>query len=195
VTIGPRRRFVADRGVTSDVPTWRIAAAGAAGVAFALGWGSGYIGGRSTTDAPATNPGRIVQMNEAAAAPSAVEAPKSPPVEPPVQAVEQHPTPGPSPEVHSDAVVPPAADHPVEHVATAPSDATVAAHPASFREIVVPPGTSLSALTHQYYGGIGSPRLMQRIRDLNPKIVDVDEIFAGDVLRLPPVEEQDRAHE
>lgn len=195
VTIGPRRRFVTDRSATtSEPPTWRIAAAGAAGVAFALGWGGGYIGGRPMPDAPASSAGRIVQMNEASAAPAAVEAPKAPPVAvaPPVRAAEQHPTPGPSPAVHGDAVTP----QPVEPVAAVTN--VEAAPPeqgaARFREIVVPRGTSLSALTHQYYG-MGSPRLMQRIRDLNPSIRDVNEIFAGDTLRLPPVEEVDGAHE
>jgi hypothetical protein len=36
---------------------------------------------------------------------------------------------------------------------------------------------------------------MQRIRDLNPKIVDVNEIFAGDTLKLPEIDERESAHE
>ena len=195
VTINPRRRFVADRGASSDLPTWRVAAAAGAAGAFVLGWGSGYLGGRSATDVPASSPGRIVQMNEAAAAPSAVDEPKPPPVARPIEAVEQQPTPVASPAAHGEVAVPaaePAPEHAVADVALeaapAPSEDT------GVREIVVPRGTSLSALTHQYYGG-GSPRIMQRIRDLNPKITDVDEIFAGDRLKLPAIDELERSHE
>jgi general secretion pathway protein A len=195
VTINPRRRFIADRNTTSDLPTWRIAAAAAAGGAFVLGWGSGYLGGRSATDVPASNPGRIVQMNEAAAAPSAVDEPKAPPVARPIEAVEQQPTPVPPPAAHDEVAVPAAPPAPEQAVPNvAPEPALAPAEQPGIREIVVPRGTSLSALTHQYYGG-GSPRLMQRIRDLNPKITDVDEIFAGDRLKLPAVEELDRSHE
>jgi general secretion pathway protein A len=198
VTINPRRRFVADRGATSDLPTWRVAAAAAVGGAFVLGWGSGYIGGRSATDAPTSTSGAIVQMNEAAAAPSAVGEPTAAVVVPPVEAVAQQPTPVASPAAHDEMTAPaPNAQPGEEHAAVvqaAPEAPPAAVAPTGFREIVVPRGTSLSALTHQYYGA-GSQRIMQRIRDLNPKITDVDEIFAGDRLRLPAVEELGGTHE
>jgi general secretion pathway protein A len=201
VTIGPRRRF-ADRGGMSDIHPWRIAAAGAAGVAFALGWGSGYIGGRSATEAPPSAAQPIVHVNEAAAAPSTAEAPKPAPIAPvapvarPIEAVEQHPTPLPSPAAVMGAAEPLAAAvmgaaEPLAAVAAdspPPIEAPRAPAEPGFREIVVPHGTSLSALTHQYYG-TGAPRIIQRIRDLNPKIVDIDEIFAGDTLRLPAVDD------
>lgn len=194
VTINPRRRFTTERGPTSDLSTWRVAAAAAAGGAFVLGWGSGYLGGRPATDTPASNPGRIVQMNEAAAAPSAVDEPKTPPVAPPVEAVEQQPTPVASPAALDEVAVPPAQPANEHAVANVAPDVTAPAEHGGVREIVVPRGTSLSALTHQYYGG-GSPQIMQRIRDLNPKITDVDEIFAGDRLKLPAIEELERSHE
>ncbi len=206
VTINPRRRFVTDRGTSSELPTWRIAAAAAAGGAFVLGWGSGYLGGRSATDVPATSPGRIVQMNEASAAPSAsaVGEPKAPPAARPMEAAEQQPTPVASPAAHDDMApaahaetVPAAEAHAAVDTNVAQETASAPAAPAEpqgFREIVVPRGTSLSALTHQYYGA-GSHQIIQRIRDLNPQITDVDEIFAGDKLRLPAVEGLERAHE
>jgi nucleoid-associated protein YgaU len=162
-----------------------------------LGWGSGYLGGRSANDVPPSNPARIVQMNEAAAAPSAIEEPKTPPMTRPMEAVEQQPTPAASPAAHDEVAAPAPALPPSEHPSIAHVVRDAAPAPAEqpgVREIVVPRGTSLSALTHQYYGG-GSPRIMQRIRDLNPNITDVDEIFAGDRLKLPAIEELDRAHE
>ncbi|MCC6849205.1 MAG: AAA family ATPase [Deltaproteobacteria bacterium] len=178
VTINPRRRFVSASSTPSDAQPWRIAAAAAAGIAFVLGYGGGYIGGRSDPDAPLAAPTRIIRMNEAAAAPSngdgalaapAVEAPKAETVE--------APTPGPSPERAVE-----------QAVATVAEPAPA---PPEFREIVVPRGTSLSALAQQYYGE-GGPKLMQRIRDLNPQILDADHIYAGDRLRLPAVDETDR---
>jgi hypothetical protein len=49
----------------------------------------------------------------------------------------------------------------------------------------------VSALTFQYYGS-GNSKLLARIRDLNPQIVNVDQIIAGDRLKLPTLDEADR---
>ncbi len=185
VTIAPRRRFISTPGAVSESQPWRIAAAAAAGIAFVLGWGSGYIGGRSDSDAPPATPTRIIHMNEASAAAATADTSTGAaplPAVPETETVEA-PTPMPSParEVRYD---------------TAPESEPVVAeeaepaHPA-FREIVVPRGTSLSALTQQYYGE-GGPKLMKRIRDLNPQIVDANQIYAGDRLRLPTLDETDR---
>lgn len=182
VTIIPRRRFIATPGTVSEAQPWRIAAAAAAGIAFVLGYGGGYIGGRSDSDTPPPAAPRIMQMNEAAAAASTGDAPAAAPMAPIAPQVEtvEAPSPAPSPERKASTELP-------AQVAVATTDADHAA----FREIVVPRGTSLSALAHQYYGD-GSTKLMKRIRQLNPQIVDVDHIFAGDRLRLPPLEETER---
>ncbi len=191
VTIGPRRRFVANQGMTSEsVQPWRIAAAVAAGVAFVLGWGSGYIGGRSGSDTPPTAPTRIIQMNEASAAPTTNDA-AAPPVAPKVETVEA-PSPAPSPAAVPEGRVE-SERQAEEVVASAPTVPTALEH-AELREIVVPRGTSLSALAQQYYGDGGS-KLLKRIRDLNPQIVHLDQIFAGDHLKLPALDELDQTHE
>ncbi len=183
VTIGPRRRFVANGGGAADMLPWRIVAAGAAGVAFALSWGSSYLGERPS-EAPAATPRRMMQMNEAAAAPTASEEAPAAVVAPKVETVEA-PSPAPSParEARTDALE--------SHEVLVPAPSAAEADAEAFREIVVPRGTSLSALTLQYYGN-GSPKLLERILDLNPQIVDVDRIIAGDRLKLPPNEETDR---
>ncbi|MCC6766455.1 MAG: AAA family ATPase [Deltaproteobacteria bacterium] len=179
VTINPRRRFVSAPGAPSEAQPWRIAAAAAAGIAFVLGYGGGYIGGHSDTLAPLAAPTRIIQMNEAAAAPSSGDvAPVAPAVAAPAVETVEAPTPHPAPSPERAA----------EQIAA--TAAEPAPEPPTFREIVVPRGTSLSALAQQYYGD-GGPKLMQRIRDLNPQIVDVDHIYAGDRLRLPAVDETD----
>jgi hypothetical protein len=192
VTIGPRRRFVATPGMTAEsVHPWRIAAAAAAGVAFALGWGSGYIGARSGSDTPPTAPTRMMQMNEASAAPTANEA-AAPPVAPRIETVvapSPAPSPAAAPEAHDEA-----AERRADEVVASVPSVPAAPERAEFREIVVPRGTSLSTLAHQYYGE-GGPKLLKRIRDLNPQIVDVDQIFAGDRLKLPALDEPDRPHE
>jgi len=189
VTIMPRRRFVGN-STPSDIPAWRVVAAGIAGVALAIGWAIGYIGGHSESDPSVTTPARIVHPNEAsAAAPLEEEAERVAPPAPKIEAADApSPVPSPGPEVrYGDGDVIPAAAEAVAAVAPAPDAAT-------FREIVVPRGTSLSALTQQYYGA-GGPRLLQRIRELNPQIVNLDQIFAGDRLRLPTLDESDHAHE
>lgn len=56
----------------------------------------------------------------------------------------------------------------------------------SFREVVVPPGTTLRGLAHEIYGD-ASQELIHRIKAANPKIVDANHIFAGDRLRFPEV--------
>jgi len=205
VTIGPRRRFVAGTGAASDLHPWRIAAAAAAGgVVFALGYGGGYIGGGAGVETPTVAPAHIMQLNEAAAAPTAGEAPHraaAPPaaaVAPDVETVvAPSPAPSPAPEalsdVHEPAVVVASAESPTQlqpETQPEPQPEPQPENPA-FREIVVPRGTSLSALTHQYYGESGH-KLLDRIRDLNPQIVDVDEIYAGDHLKLPVFDETDR---
>lgn len=187
VTIAPRPRFVADQSGASDAPhPWRIAAAGAAGVAFALGWGSGYLGGRSGSDAPPVSARSIVHLNEAAAAPSSAEPPRALPAAPEA-ALADAPTPAPSPIAERKDEVD--RGHEADVVV-----ATAVPEHAGFREIVVPRGTSLSALAQQYYGD-RNPQLMKRIRDLNPQIVNVDQIFAGDTLKLPALEALDRPNE
>jgi general secretion pathway protein A len=201
VTIAPRRRFIANPGASSDLHPWRIAAAGAAGVAFALGWGSGYIGGRSGSETPVAAPA-MIHMNEASAAPTAAEAANPEPIAPKAETVAAPTT---APTAAPQALSAVEQREPVnlprepanvqrEPVAVAevvaPATAPAPAHDA-FREIVVPRGTSLSALTHQYYG-TGSPKILARIRDLNPQIVDVDEIIAGDHLKLPTLDEAER---
>jgi general secretion pathway protein A len=188
VTIAPRRRFTASHSAPTDIQPWRIAAAGAAGVAFALGWGSGYIGGRSGSDVPVSAPARIVHPNEASAAPTEGDAGKAS-VAPPAVADAPSPVPTPAPESRVQVEPIHAGGDTVVAAASAP-----APEAAAFREIVVPRGTSLSALTHQYYGEGGS-RLMKRIRELNPQIRNVDEIFAGDRLRLPALDDASPAHE
>jgi hypothetical protein len=189
VTISSRRRFVTKDSGSSDIQPWRIAAAGAAGVAFALGWGSGYIGGHSGADAPVSAPARMVHPNEASAAPTDGDAPKPPVTAPNVAAADAPspiPTPGPEARVEVE---------PIRDVAAAVTDPPQPApEAAAFREIVVPRGTSLSALTHQYYGE-GSSKVIDRIRALNPQIVNVNQIFAGDRLRLPALADVDSVHE
>ncbi len=199
VTIAPRRRFVSSPSAGSDLHPWRIAAAGAAGVAFALGWGSAYIGGRSSSDTPVAAP--MIHMNEASAAPTAAEVANPEPIAPKAKTVAA-PTTAPTavPEALS-AVEPREAARELREPAIDPEPVIVADAPApapapapgsdAFREIVVPRGTSLSALTHQYYGN-GSPKILERIRDLNPQIVDVDEIIAGDHLKLPTLADAER---
>ena len=193
VTIAPRRRFVAKESASSDIQPWHIAAAGAAGFAFALTWASGYIGGRSGTDAPVSAPVGMVHPNEASAAPTENEAPKPRVVPPNVSAADvPSPVPTPAPEARVEV-------EPIQAVAAAIVPAAPPAEPAAeaaaFREIVVPRGTSLSALAHQYYGDGSNSKLMKRIRDLNPQIVNVNEIFAGDRLRLPSLDDVGPAHE
>lgn len=190
VTITPRRRFVGNSPAPSDISAWRIVAAGAAGIALAIGWAIGYIGGHSGSDQAVTVPARIVHPNEAsAAAPIEDDTEKVAPPAPKMEAVEApSPSPSPGPEVrYGNGDVIPAAAEAV--AAVAPAGA-----PATFREIVVPRGTTLSTLTQQYYGE-GSTRLLQRIRELNPQIVNLDQIFAGDRLRLPTLDQPDHAHE
>lgn len=171
VTIGPRRRFVAAPDAPSEAQPWRIVAAAAAGIAFVLGYGSGYLGGHSDPDTPPATPTRIMHMNEAAAAaPSRDIAVAAAPAE-------------------TDAAVATPAT-----VAAAPEPVAAVAATASpepLHEIIVPRGTSLTALAQQYYGD-GSPKLLSRIRELNPQIVDVNHIYAGDRLRLPAVDATDR---
>jgi nucleoid-associated protein YgaU len=107
------------------------------------------------------------------------------------------PSPAPSPVSKVDEEVAPNDAGTAIAAVPAPSDAASeppAARPETFREIVVPRGTSLSTLAQQYYGE-GNPRLVKRIRELNPQIRNVDQIFAGDKLRLPPLEEVDRPNE
>lgn len=183
VTLAPRRRFVSVPGTSAETQPWRIAAAVAAGVAFVFGWGSGYLGSRTESDAPPTTPARIIDTHEAAAAVSSTaSAPRTEQPVAPEVATDEAPTPAASPaHVESEAVPPvpaPVADDSTE---SAPA----------FREIVVPRGTTLSTLTQQYYGD-GGPKLMKRIRELNPQIVNADQIFAGDHLRLPAPDETDR---
>jgi general secretion pathway protein A len=190
VTIAPRPRFVADQSEPFDSRPWRVAAAGAAAIAFALGWGSGYIGGRSGADAPPVSPGSIVHPNEAAAAPGNAEVPQPVPAAPEA-ALADAPSPAPSPVAELEDDEP---GHEAEPIVATVAPATAAPEPAGFREIVVPRGTSLSTLTQQYYGE-RNPQILKRIRDLNPQIVDVDQIFAGDTLKLPALEEVDRPHE
>lgn len=178
VTLAPRSRFVADQSGASDLHPWRIAAAGAAGVAFALGWGSGYLGGRSDLEAP-VSPRGIVQLNEAAAAPKNPEIPQAVPTAP-EGTLADAPTPAPSPIAEGQRA--------------GEILATVAPVRADFLKVVVPNGTSLSMITQKYFGE-GDPQLLERIRDLNPQIVDVDRIVAGDTLLLPALRELDPSHE
>jgi len=197
VTVGPLRRFVANAGTTSEMHPWRIIAAGAAGVAFALGWGSGYIGGRSGSEAPQTTPGRIMHLDEAAAAPTTTEPPSVAPALAPAPAavpapkVEPLAEPAPAP---APSHAPEAAAEPVPSAPEVVASAPIAPEHPEYREIVVPHGTTLSELTQQYYGS-GNSKLLSRIRDLNPQIVNVNHIFAGDHLKLPTVEESERRHE
>ena len=201
-----------ERSPANDFHPWRIAAAGIAGAAFALGWGSGYLG-RSPADAPVVAPGSMMRPNDATAAPSsgkdstegptvgkaadempiAAEVPAEAPVAD--QAVNP-PVPTEAPEVH--AALPPTATVLKVDAAPAPeapaSDAPAEMAASGFREIVVPRGTSLATLAQHYYG-TGGPKLIERIRALNPQIVNVNQIFAGDRLRLPEITEPGRAHE
>jgi hypothetical protein len=54
----------------------------------------------------------------------------------------------------------------------------------------VPPGATLSGLVRELYGeDLGTPRgrtLLDEVRRLNPHLTDVNLIFAGEQLRLPP---------
>jgi len=56
------------------------------------------------------------------------------------------------------------------------------------RTIVVVRGTSLLRLAYQHYGHDGWA-MLPRIKAMNPQIVDVDHIVAGDTLRLPERDE------
>jgi general secretion pathway protein A len=189
VTIGPRRRVMTEPSATLLRP-WRLAAATAAGMGLiAIGWGSSNLAARSAAlPEPVAKADRVVSAAEPAAvapiaAPVANEAPAA------------APEPAPEPE----AMVPPSvavataenvADD--EHPASAAAPATPTSP--SYRQIVVPRGTSLLVLAQQFYGEYNS-QLIKRIRELNPQIVDANHIYAGDTLKMPELDAQDRSRE
>jgi len=144
---------------------WKIAAAAAAS-AFAIGWVIGYVGARPAPDRGAPNDPHAQAESMIGGAPfdAAIAA----------FAAMTH---------VGDAQARPA---PASGT-TAPENAPRADAQANARQVVVPPGTSLLALARQYYGD-AAPAMVPRIKAMNPQIVDVDRILAGDVLRLPEAE-------
>ena len=197
ITIGPRRRLRAEHG--ADPPRrWPIFAAAAAGLGlYALGWGSGYLGARATPPSapvvPETNVEHGTTTEHVAAATSATTAEAAMP--PPAA----NPTPAAVP-VPETAALPPsvavAAEDGAENDRLVAADRTgkpSAGNP-GYRQIVVPRGTSLLVLTQQFYGASNS-QLIRRIRELNPQIVNADHIYAGDTLKMPELDSQDRPRE
>ncbi len=209
VTIGHRASFRASGGTSfSDAGLWRFAAIGAgaaAAVVLALGWGAGgNVGARSNVETHADVPVEV-----AAPAPVPAPAPVEPPRAevPPPAVADAAPVAEPAPEqvvrepepetvVGADeaqiAAAPVAAEPAVEPEPEPEPQAVADPVPAAPevaergrpREIVVPNGTSLTAITLRYYGST-SPALVRRIKAMNPRIVNPDKILAGDRLRLP----------
>lgn len=185
VTIGPR---------PSSVRPWRLASLAAAGgmAMIALGWGSSHLGARSTADTTEPrDPVRAPAAKEDRAA--SADADEGSPSRKLVAAAE------PAPEPATEAVAPPSVAVATARDSEEPDRVATAEVPArpevpSYRQIVVPHGTSLLVLAQQFYGKYNS-QLIKRIRELNPQIVDADHIYAGDTLNMPEMEAQDRSRE
>ncbi len=63
--------------------------------------------------------------------------------------------------------------------------------PPAYREVQVPPGTTLRALMKDVYGQ-DHPELIARVMNINPQIVNADRILAGDTLRFPDLGDTQR---
>ncbi len=63
--------------------------------------------------------------------------------------------------------------------------------PPAYREVQVPPGTTLRALMKDVYGQ-DHPELIARVMSINPQIVNADRILAGDTLRFPDLGDTQR---
>jgi general secretion pathway protein A len=175
---------------------WKIAAAAAAS-AFAIGWAIGYIGARPVPEhsAPSEPRAQVESMVDSAPFDAAVAAFAAMTRDDDAQA-RSAPVLASSPTaLNSDVIAntlangstsgsegaPPADAGAPDQVAP-PADAQ-----AHGRQIVVPRGRSLLGLARQYYGD-GALAMVPRIQAMNPQIVDVDRIMAGDMLRLPEIE-------
>ena len=75
----------------------------------------------------------------------------------------------------------------------APAPMLVRSVEPQFRAVRVTRGATLSSLLREQYG-TADPGMLARIRSLNPQVADPNHILAGDLLRFPEPEAEERNH-